>query len=108
MAERSAAGATGVEAFAVGGEEPLRERLAAGGVAGGDGEAADEVGVDAFARLGASLGGAEQVAEPEGGVAAAFFARLHAESGCSLEHRFADPGEVARLLVLGEAVADRR
>ena len=56
---------TGVEALAVGGEEGRRQRLAPRGVAGGDGEAADQVGVDSFGVLGAALGGADQVAEPQ-------------------------------------------
>src|SRR5690349_158584 len=47
--ERLAVGATGREALAVGGEELLRQRLAARRIAGRDGQPADEVGVDPFA-----------------------------------------------------------
>ena len=54
---RLAARAAGVETFLVGGEEIFGERLFARCEAGGDGEPADEVGVDAFAFLGAALGG---------------------------------------------------
>jgi hypothetical protein len=97
-----------VVALSIGGEEGGRKRLAAGGIAGGDGEAADEVGVDAFAALGAALHGADQVAELEAGRSARVGSSLGAELGRGLDQRRADRRQVAALLVLGQALADRR
>ena len=59
----SAAGVAGVEAPLVGVEEGRRERPVVGAVAGGGGEAADQLDVDAIGAVGAALGRAEQVAE---------------------------------------------
>ncbi len=58
--------------------------------------------------LGAALGGADQVAELERGVPAGLVAGFAVELGRGLDHRFADRGQVAALLVLGQAFADRR
>src|SRR4051794_14582495 len=98
----------GVEAFAVVGGEAWRERLLSGGVAGGDGEAAEQVGVDAFAVGGPALGGAEQVTEPEGGVGVGLRSRFRVQAHRRIDERFADLGELPSFLVGGEAVADRR
>ena len=68
----SAAGVAGVEAFAVGAQEGRRQRPVVGAVAGGGGEPADQVRVDAVGVLGAAFGGAEQVAELQVGVATRF------------------------------------
>ena len=58
--------------------------------------------------VGAALGGAEQVAELQVGGAAGLGPRFGVELGRRLDHRFADGRQVAALLVLGQAVADRR
>ena len=64
--------------------------------------------MDAVGAFGPALGGAEQVAEPEVGVAARLGPRLGVELGRRFDHRVADGGEVAGRLVLGQAFADRR
>src|SRR5207253_9067485 len=106
--EASAAGAAGVESFAVGGEEPGWRGLLAGHVAGGDDEPADEVGMDPFALFGSALDRAEQVTELEVRGAAGLGPRLGVERGRRLDQRFPDPGEVTAGLVAGEAFADQR
>ena len=68
---RSAGGLAGVEPFAVNAQEGGGGRPVVGAVAGGGGEAADQLGVDSVGLGGTAVGGAEQVAEQQVGVASA-------------------------------------
>src|SRR5918994_6549731 len=89
-------------------DELRREGLVAWRVASGHGEAADQVGVDAFAPPGPSLRRPEQVAELDARLAAGIGLGFGIEAGGRLDHRFADPREVAAGLPAHQAVADRR
>src|SRR5262249_55598875 len=104
----SAARFTRVEALAEGAQESRGERSAAGAVAGGGGEAAQQVGVDAVRAGGAALGGADQIAEPQSSGASRLGSGFAVEPRRGAHHRRPHGGEVASLLVLDQAAADRR
>ena len=87
--------------------EGLGERVAVGCEAGGDEQAADQVGVDAFGLRGAPFGGADQVAELAGCATGRFGASVGVQLGRRFDQGVADGREVSRLLVLGQAFADR-
>src|SRR5262249_50837893 len=104
----SAARFTGVEAFAEGALEGRRQRPVVGAVAGGDGEAADQLGVDAFGLAGTALGGGEREGELAVGGAAGLGPGLAVELRRRSYQRRAYRGELTAGLVLREALADRR
>ena len=80
-----------------------------GAVAGGGGEAPDQLGVDAFGAVGARAGRRRAGSRAAGWRAPPGSARASALSLVAASTiAVADRGEVAGLLVLGQAVADRR
>jgi hypothetical protein len=104
----SAAGLAGVEAFAVDAQEGGGRRPVVRAVTGGGSEPADQLGVDAIGLGGAAFGGPKQVAELQVGGASRFGPRFRVELCCDPHQSGADRGQLARLLVLGEAFADQR
>src|SRR5690349_21464333 len=104
----SAARFARVEAFAVGAQESGREGPAAGAVASGGVEASEQIGLDAIRAGGAARRCADQVAEADGGYSSRLRPGLGVEPRSGGHHRRPDGGEVAGLLVLDQAAADRR